>query len=58
MFEKNNNNNFRGFHDINLIQSKRQPINLKKLLTKAEFGKILSGTFNFSNKRCEFASIS
>ena len=27
--------------------------NLKKLLTKAEYGEVLSGTFNCSDKRCE-----
>ena len=46
---KNNN----GFYNIKLIQSKRQSPNLKKLLTKAEFGEVLSGTFNCSDKRCE-----
>ena len=44
------NNNVSGFHNIKLIQSKRQSRNLKKLLTKAEFGEILSGTFNCSDK--------
>ena len=39
-------NNVSSFHNIKLIQSKRQSPNLKKLLTKAEFGEILSGTFN------------
>ena len=47
------NNNGRGFHNIKLIQSKRQFPNLKKLLTKAEFGEVLSGTFNCSDKICE-----
>ena len=47
------NNNVSGFHNINLIQSKRQPSNLKKLLTKSEYGEVLSGTFNCSDKRCE-----
>ena len=47
------NNNVSGFHNIKLIQSKRQSPNLKKLLTKAEFGEVLSGTFNCSDKRCE-----
>ena len=45
------NNNVSGFHNINLIQSKRQPPNLKKLLTNAEYGEVLSGTFNYSDKR-------
>ena len=31
----------------------RQSPNLKKLLTKAEFGEVLSGTFNCSDKRYE-----
>ena len=47
------NNSISGFHNIKLIQSKRQPPNLKKLLTKAEYGEVLSGTFNCSDKRCE-----
>ena len=34
------NNNVIGFHNIKLIQSKRQPPNLKKLLTKAEFYRV------------------
>ena len=46
---KNNN----GFYNIKLIQSKRQSPNLKKLLTKAEFGEVLLGTFKCSDKRCE-----
>ena len=45
--------NVSGFHNIKLIQSQRQSPNLKKLLTKAEFGEILLGTFNCSDKRCE-----
>ena len=47
------NNNLSGFHNIQLIQTKRQCSNLKKPLTKAEFGEVLSGTFNCSDKRCE-----
>ena len=47
------NNNFSGFHDIKLIESKCQFHNIKKLLTKAEFGEVLSGTFDYSDKRCE-----
>ena len=47
------NNNVSGFHNIKLIQSKRQSPNLKKLLSKAEFGEVLSCTFNCSDKRCE-----
>ena len=47
------NNNIRGFHKINLIQSKRQSPTLKNFLTKAEFGEILLGRFDCSDKRCE-----
>ena len=46
-------NNVSDFHDIKLIQSKRQSPDLKKLLTKADFGEVLSGAFNCSDKRCE-----
>ena len=38
---------------MKLIQSKCQPPNLKKLLTKAEYREVLSGIFNCSDKRCE-----
>ena len=47
------NNNVSSFHNINLIQSKRQSPNLKKLLAKAEYGDFLLGTINCSDKRCE-----
>ena len=47
------NNKVFGFHDINLIQRKHQPLNLKKLLTKAEYREVLSSTFNCSDKKCE-----
>ena len=47
------NNNVSGFHNIKLIKSKCQSPNLKKLSTKAEFGNVLSGTFNCSDKRGE-----
>ena len=47
---KNNN----GFHKIKLIQSKRQSLNLKKLLSEVEFGEVSSGTFNCSDKRYEY----
>ena len=47
------NNNVSSFHNIKLIQSRRQSPNLKKGLTKAEFGEVLSGMFNCSHKRCE-----
>ena len=50
------NDNISGFHNIKLIQSKHQSPNLKKLLTKAEFGEVLSGTFNCSDKRCEYCN--
>ena len=50
MFEKNNVN---GFHNINLIKRKCQPTNLKKLLTKTEYGEVLWDTLNCSDKRCE-----
>ena len=35
------------------MQCKRQLLYLKKILTKAEYGEILLGTFNCSDKRCE-----
>ena len=44
---------FSGFHNIKLIQSKRQIPNLKKRLTKAEDEEVLSRTFNYSDKTCE-----
>ena len=47
------NNSVSSFYNIKLIQNKRQPHNLKILLTKAEYGEVLSGTFNCSDKRCE-----
>ena len=47
------NNNLSGFYNIKLIQSKCQSLSLKKLLTKAEFGEVLLGTFKCSDKRCE-----
>ena len=46
-------NNVSDFHDIKLMQSKRQPPDLKKRLTKADFGEVLSGMFNCCDKRCE-----
>ena len=46
-------NNASGFHNINLIQSKRQSPIFKKLLTKAECGEVLSDAFNCSDKRCK-----
>ena len=47
------NENFSRFHNMKLIPSKRQSPKLKKLLTDAEFGEVLSVTFNCSGKRCE-----
>ena len=47
------NNNVSGFHNIKLTQSRRESPSLKKPLTKAEFGEVLSGTFNCSDERCE-----
>ena len=46
------NNSVSGFHNMNLIQSKRQPPPPKPL-TRAEYQEVLSGTFNCSDKRCE-----
>ena len=50
---KNNNSSF---HKIKLIQSKCRSSNLKKLLTKAEFGEVSSGMFNCNDKRCEYCN--
>ena len=47
------NNNVTSFHNIKVIQSKRQSSNLKKILTNTEIGQVLSGTFNCSDKRYE-----
>ena len=49
------NENSRGFHTINLTQSKRQTPNLNppKLLTKSKYEKILLDVFNYGDKRCE-----
>ena len=47
------NENLSRFHNMKLIPSKRQSPKLKKLLTDAEFGEVLSVTFNCSGKRCE-----
>ena len=35
------NNNVSGFHNIDIIQSKRQHLNLKRLLIKAEYEEVL-----------------
>ena len=50
------NNNISGFHNVRLMQSKHLSPNLKKFLTKAEYGEVLSGTFNCSNKKCEYCN--
>ena len=42
-----------GFHNIKLIKSKRQPPNLKKLLTKAAYEEALASTFTCTDKRYE-----
>ena len=47
------NNSVSGFLNIKLMQSKHQPPNLKKLLSKAEYGEVSLGAFNCSDKRCE-----
>ena len=47
------NNNVSTFHNIKLMQSKRQSPNLKKPLTKAEFEEVLSSTCNSSDRKCE-----
>ena len=52
------NNNVSNFHNIKIIQSKRQSSNLKEILTNAEIGQVLSGTFNYSDKRYEYCTIS
>ena len=52
------NNSISGFHNIKLIQSKRQHPNLKKLLPKAEYGEVLPGMFNCSDKGVNAATIS
>ena len=46
------NNGVNAFR-LSLVQSKRQLPNLKKLLTEAEYGEVLSSPFNCSDKRCE-----
>ena len=39
------------FHNISLMQSKRQPPNVRKVLTNAVYGVVLSRTFICSDKR-------
>ena len=51
---KNNN----GFYNIKLIQSKRQSPNLKKLLTKAEFGEVYLVRLTVVTKNVNAATIS
>ena len=48
-----NNDNGSSCYNINLLQNKRQLSNLKRRLTKAGYGEVLSGTFNCSDIRCE-----
>ena len=52
------NNNVSSFHNIKLIQSKRQSPNLKKLLTKSELGDVLPGTIIVVLKDANAATIS
>ena len=52
------NNSVSGFHNIKLIQSKRQPPNLKKILTEAEYEEVLSGTVTVVIKGINAATIS
>ena len=47
------NDNVCSFHNIKLIQSKHQSPNPKEHLTKAQYGQVLSSTFNCSDRRCE-----
>ena len=51
------NDNISGFHNINLIQSKRQPRNIKKLLSKVKYGEALLGTFTCNDKRVNAALV-
>ena len=46
-------NNVSSFHNIKPLQSKHQSPNLKKLLTKPEFGEGSLGPVNCSDKKCE-----
>ena len=46
------NNNVSSFHNTKPLQSKHQSPNLKKLLTKAEFGEGSLGPFNCIDKKC------
>ena len=52
------NNHVSGFHNINLIHSKRQSPIFKKLLTKAEYGEVLSDTLTAVIKDANAATIS
>ena len=45
-------NNVNGFKDIKLIHAKRQPPNLKRLLTQSLFTSQTSGVFQCSDNRC------
>ena len=46
-------NNVNGFQNISLLQSKRQPPNLKRILTKAEFSNPVAGVYSCDDKRCD-----
>ena len=46
-------NNVLGFESIKLINSKRQPLNLKKLVTKVEFSNDAVGVRKCQDLRCE-----
>ena len=50
-------NNIPGFGSIKLINSKKQPLDLKKLLTKAEFGYEEVGAKKFQDSRCMYPKI-
>ena len=52
------NNNVSGFHQIKLIQSMHQPPDLKRHLTKAEYGEVLSGMLTVATKGLSAATIS
>ena len=46
------NNNVDGFKNINLIHAKRQPPNLKRILTKSLFSNQETGVFKCQDSRC------
>ena len=45
-------NNVNGFKNIRLIHAKRQPPNLKRILTNSLFKNKTAGVFNCSKRRC------